>query len=120
MPTIYGPYGTCGNDTDSNGDVWYPHWHIELRDGSINPKTVFYGSLNKRDLRKELLLASAKNPHHEVWLIASARVRMVAKDGEILSESRYDDFYLGPYGDEARIFNDVECCDHHIYGLKFR
>ena len=122
MANNYGPYGICGNVTDDSGEVWYPHWSIEVRDGSFSQPTWFYGSLNKVDLKAELLRISAKHPLQEVWLIAESCARMVARFGEIVGEHRYEDFWpVGPEEEkDAEIFNDVICCDHNIYGIRFR
>ena len=120
MANNYGPYGICGNVTDDSGEVWYPHWSIEVRDGSFSPPTWFYGSLNKVDLKSELLRISAKHPLQEVWLIAESRARMVARFGEVVEEHFYEDFWLEPEVENARMFDNLVCCDHHIYGERFR
>jgi len=95
----------------------YPYWTIEQED--LIPDVMYIGADSGiDDIQAKLVNLSLARPNKTLTLSASARVRMVVKNGEVIKSSKFEDFYImdEEVKEEAKIFNNLIPASHDVLG----
>lgn len=95
----------------------YPYWTVSQEDQVSDVLSIDADS-GVNDIQALLLELSLERPDKVLTLSASARVRMVVKNGEVIKSSKFEDFYImdEEVKEEAKIFNNLVPASHDGMG----
>ena len=95
----------------------YPYWTVSQEDQVSDVLSIDVDS-GINDIQALLLELSLERPDKVLTLTASARVRMVVKNGEVIKSSKFEDFYImdEEVKEEAKIFNNLVPASHDGMG----
>lgn len=115
------PYNEFGW-REVDGNTWYPHWSIVYYRDPNNLFTeveISQGAYQPIDLKERLLEVSREHPEQDIRLRGDAVTRMVARNGKIVKERKFNSFFYTSSDYEKAcedVFDNLKCCDHDGMG----